>query len=240
MVYRRRRQGKRPFRKPRAKKPGLRGVRKEIALLKKRMEVATEKTQYQVTESIDVTSPFTARNLCNYNSWVQMFPTTAHGTDKHEMYHRYLIIDNHISLENPLGPDERSNTNFTYFIISRKKAFATATDTGNTLAMTNAIDYANNAGLTYMNLHRWNVHYVKRFSLTQAENTAGDSSVIMKRFQARVKVNRKVVNTDGPWSVLQNSGDSTDTFYAVLFNDNSTLDLESPRWTFQCLHSVEH
>lgn len=221
------------------KKSTVSRLARDIAVLKKKTATVTSRDQYWTYEGIDVASPYVVKNLCNYSSWSKLWPST--GTDiatvRNEMYHRYIMLDNNVTLDN--ANNEEGEIQFTYMIISRKDAAGSATDTGNSLSLTDGVDYALAQGKAYMNLKKWKVHFVKRFTLTGGDGSDLQPGASLRRFSCRIKVGAKIVNPDGSWTSLSNSPDPSDTYYAVLFNDNSSADLENPRWTAGVYHSVD-
>lgn len=228
---------KRPVRK--SKTTTLATLQKQVRLLQKKTKLVTQDVSYRVNEAIDVVSPYVVRNLTNYSSWAELFPSGLSTVEKNEAYIKHIHIDNLITLDNV--NNEEGTINFTYMVISRKDEAGTATDTVNSLSLTNNIDYSLVAGKSYMNLRKWKVHYVKRFTLTQMDadsSTQVDASQCQRRFAHKIKIGKKVVNPDGFWKSLENSPDPSDTYYAILFNDNSAADLESPRWDFNSIASV--
>lgn len=235
---------KRYARKMRSTKPknSLAALAKQVRTLQKKTALVTENDTFYVPDELDVVSPYVCANLCNYSNWTKMWPSagSAIQSTRSQMFHKSFAIDNLVTLDNI--NNEEGTIGFTYFIISRRDEAGTATDLVNSLTLTNNVDYRSLNGMAFMNLKKFKVHYCKRFTLTQMD-IAGDgqeSSNAQRRFTAKIKVGKKVRAPDGHWSSLTNSPDPSDTYYAVLFNDNSTADLENPRWTFNCLHQINN
>lgn len=217
----------------------IKSLAKAVRTLQAKTATVTERIQYGDEENIDCAQPYVIANLCNYNTWFKLWPST--GTDiaqsRNSMYHRYFSIDNNITLDNI--QDEEGEVMFTYFIVSRRDTAGTATDNTNNLTLSQNVDYAQHSGKSFMNLKKWKVHYVKRFTLSGGDGAELQSDHAFKRFKATIKVNAKVTNPDGQWQALSNSPDPSDTYYAVVFNDNVTLDGEAPKWSYFCIHSVD-
>lgn len=210
---------------------------RQVKLLQKKTALVTQDETFRINEAIDVVSPYVVRNITNYTGWASLFPS-GFTTEKNEAYIKNFYIDNLITLDNI--NNEEGTINFTYMVISRKDEAGTATDTVNSLLLTNNVDHSIVAGKAYMNLRKFKVHYVKRFTLTQMDTEATDAGLAQIRFSHKIRVGKKVVNPDGWWKSLENSPDPSDSYYVVLFNDNSAADLESPRWDFQCIANVNH
>lgn len=215
---------------------------RQVKSLQKKTKVITENDTYYVSTATDVAAPFAAWNLSNYTTWVKAWATATNtaGNLRSAMYHKSFYIDNLVTLDNI--NNEEGTVNFTYMIISRRDVAGTATDTYASLSLTANDDYLTGStnGFVYMNLKKWKVHAVRRFTLTQMDIDGADSSVCQKRFNIKVKVGKKIEAGDANWKTLENSPDPSDTYYAVLFNDNLSTDLESPRWSFTCMHNVSN
>lgn len=218
----------------------LQSLAKQVKTLQKKTKLITERDQYVTVDAMDTVSPYVVRNLCNYNAWTKLWTSTGTGIQgiRSSMYHRYLTIDNLVTLDNT--NNEEGTINFTYFIVSRRDTAGTATDTGTALSLTADVDYSNYNGRTFMNLKKYKVHFCKRFTLTGGDGADMQADNCQRRFTAHVKVGKKIVNPDGHWQTLSNSPDPSDTYYALLFNDNFIGDLEEPRWSFSCLHSIDN
>lgn len=219
-------------------------LKRQVNQLQKKTAIVMEKDVYQIAEAIDCGQPYVLRNLCNYSDWQRMWPSTSSAASaiRSKMYHRYISLDNLVTLDNT--NNEEGTVNFTYMIVSRKDAAGSATDSTNALTLTSGVDYivggGDAAGIAYMNLKKWKVHYVKRFTLTGGDLTDLQADQMQKRFKAYIKVKATVENPDGSWNTLTNSPDPSDTYYAILFNNNGTGDLESPRWSFNAIHGITH
>lgn len=213
---------------------------RQVRALQKKTAQVTERDTYQLNEAIDVGSTYVVRNLCNYDAWNKLWPSTTGSISdvRSSMYHRYFTLDNIISLDNT--NNEEGEVNFTYFIVSRKDESGSASDTTNNLGLGSSVDYTGTAGLVYMNPKKWKIHYVKRFTLTGGDGADMQADRAMIRFRSYIKVGKKVTNPDGSWKALTNSPDPSDTYYAILFNDNSTADLENPRWKFNAIHVIDN
>lgn len=242
MVYKRSKKSYSSRRKSSYRRPKttLRSLQKQVKTLQKKTKTITERDQYAIVEGIDVVGNYVARNLCNYSGWDKVWTSTGTAVDnvRSSMYHRRILIDNNVTLDNI--NNEEGEIRFTYFIVSRRDTASTATDTVNSLSLTDAVDYAFVNGMAMMNLKKWKVHYVKRFTLTGGDGADMQADQCKIRFQCYIKPNVRVTNPDGNWKALTNSPDPSDTFYALLFSDNSSVDLENPRWTMSVLHSIDH
>lgn len=227
---------KRTFRK----RSTIASLQKAVRTLQKKTQQVTENDIFEITEAIDNVSPYSARNLCNYSGWNKLWPSTATALEavRSKMYHKSFTIDNMITLDNV--NNEEGLINFTYFIVSRKDTAGTATDTVNALSLTSGVDYNTVDGKAFLNLKKWKIHFMRRFSLTGGDGADMQADLSQKRIVAKIRVGKKVENPDGGWRTMTNSPDPSDTYYALLFSNNSSADLENPRWTFNCIHSVNH
>lgn len=221
-------------------KKAIMSLSKQVKSLKKQISPSMENETYWNSHVTDVAEPYVAYNLCNYSSWTRAWPTTLAGVDRSrgQMYHKFFSLDNLVTLDNI--NNEEGTINFTYFVMSRRDEASTATDTGATLSLSAGVDYVQGPGngMVYLNLRKWKVHYCKRFTLTQMDIDGADASSCQKRFYTKIRVGKMIKAPDSSWKSLDNSPDPSDTYYAVLFNDNSTVDLENPLWKMTVVHSV--
>lgn len=221
----------------------MKSLARQVQLLQKKTKLVTENDTYVDNLGTDVVSPYVVHNLCNYSAWFKAWPSTSTAISavRNTMYHKSITLDNLVTLDNI--NNEEGTVNFTYFVISRRDEAGTATDMAAApLTLTANVDYVNpgSYGFVYMNLKKWRVHAVRRFTLTQMDAPDTDAGNAQRRFSLKIKVGKKISNPDASWKVLENSPDSSDTYYAVLFNDNSTADLENPRWSLSAIHSINN
>lgn len=232
--------GRKTFRKS-ARKPdtSLATLKKDIAVLKKKTQLVMTREQFRTSDETDVINPYAALILTNYSSWARLWPSTSTvpGTVKADMFHRYTIIDNHITLDNI--NNEEGEVVFTYFVFSTKDAGGVLPTSVGVPSLTNNVDYSLVQGQAYLNLNKFKILYMKRFTLTGGDGTDMQADRSSIRFSAKIKVMSKVTSVDGSWNNLAESPDPSDNIYHVLFNDNSSADLENPRWRWSALHSVD-
>lgn len=229
--------GRRPRVRPAA--ATVDSLAREVRLLKKKTRLVTQREQYRSSDATDVIAPYAALHLTDYTAWARLWPTTTQvpATVKSQMFHRYTIIDNLITLDNI--NNEEGLINFTYFVFSTRDAAGTLPTSLGVPSLTNNVDYSLVQGQAYLNLSKYKIHYMKRFTLTGGDGADMQADRSQIRFTARIKPMCKVVAVDQSWNALSGSPDPSDNLYHVLFNDNSSTDLENPRWQWTALHSVD-
>lgn len=232
--------GRKTFRKS-ARKPAttLATLKKDIAVLKKKTALVMTREQFRTSDETDVIAPYASLILTNYSSWARLWPSTSTvpATVKPDMFHRYTIIDNHVTHD--AINNEEQEVVYTYFIFKCRDAGGVLPTSLGVPSLTNNVDYSLVQGQAYLNLNKYKILYMKRFTLTGGDGADMQADRSSIRFSAKIKVMNKVSNTDGSWNQLTESPDPSDNIYHVLFNDNSSTDLENPRWRWSALHSVD-
>lgn len=215
---------------------------RQVKQLQKRTKLVTQDMTYRVADTYitEVVNPYIMRNLSNFSTWSTLFPSQGIDTGKNEMYWKTIHLDNLVTLDTGGTYLEKSTINFTYMVISRKDEAGTSTLVGssNTTELVNNVDYVSYGGKAFMNMRKFNVHYVKRFTLTSMDTDIIQVDQGQIRFSHKIRVGKKVVAGDGAWQDMTNSPDPSDTYYAVLFNDNIITDNQYPGWQMHALMNV--
>lgn len=227
----------------RSGKTTLAKLAKQVRTLTSRDRVQTVKVAYRnhdVVNGLGVASPYIGRLLTNYSQWATLWPTTnsaiSQVRDKARI--KSIMIDNLVTLDNSIYT-ERSTIDFTYFVFRLKDASgAMPTSSGNPTLVAD-VDYTTNNGKAYLNLQRFKILYVKRFTLTQAENANGDAAKIQARFTANIKLNTLAKAFDDNWKDMNEDPNESNNVYHVLFNSNSILDSQAPYWEYACIANTE-
>lgn len=230
-------------------KTTLAKIAKQVRLLTRRDKIQTIKVSYRTNDSISTESmnPYIGKLLTNYSGWTTLWPSTS--TAASNLYDKARIksihMDNLVTLDNGVNT-ERSSISFTYIVFRPRECAGpiptTTTALGTTLVptLTPDVDYTVYYGKAFMNLHKYKVLYIKRFTLTQAENANGDAARIQVRFKHKIKLNTVARSFDDNWKDMTEDLNETNNVYAVLFSDNSIVDGQVPRWEYSMLASVEH
>lgn len=176
-------------------------------------------------------------SLTRFSDFTSIFGTDGTDGQGQNAKINSFAIDNYISLENSTLT-ETATIQFTYFIVSLKpEATSLLGSNGLLNTLTSNTHYYTNGGLTMLNKRYFNIHYYKKFVLTNngqplTVSTAQSQYGSDIRFKAKIKCNKMVRNPAGDWKAMNFSPEVTDNYYALVFNDNNTGDLESPKWQY--------
>lgn len=198
----------------------------------------------QGTTQTNITSPFHAINLCNYNSMTPMFGSDANDDDNNKIVHKSFGIDGYISLENLINNEEDTIT-ITQFLVSLRDHIGPAFDpsSGN-LSLTNQLHYYSQDGLVMLNKKCFRIHKVIRRVLSNHGTALSAPSAQTQygtdyRFYMKWSPNASIQNPTGDWKVLNSALDPSKQYYLLTFNNNSILDGESPAFTYNIVHTMK-
>lgn len=198
----------------------------------------------QAESGVVISQPYNAFNLCNYSNFNPIFGSDSDDDNNAKIVHQSFGLDGYLSLENSYN-NEESTITFTMFLVSLKddigSLFAPATGV---LALTQGEQYYSNNGLVMLNKKVFNIHKVMRRTLTNFNSplgTAGAKSMggADCRFYIKHSPRATITNHKGDWKVLQSAQDPSKQYYFLIFNDNSTLDGESPAFTYTQIHTMK-
>lgn len=214
---------------------------KNLQLQNKKKKIILNYTQ---TYNQGVSSDYTVFYLSKISSWNPTFGTSSDDGTANSMIHKSMGIDMYLSLENTTN--EPDTTGFTMFLVSLKDdAQAGCFDpaSGN-LAMLPGQHYVTINGLTLLNKKVFNIHAIRRKVLTNHGTALSGPSAQTQsgtdyRHYFKLRVNKKIVSPIGNWSALSCPADPSKNYFLIVFNDNSTLDLQNPKVTMNIVHSVE-
>lgn len=225
----------------------VKNLNKKVSAIQNLVTVKKNTVFYGIQNNQSVSGDYNQYGLTRLSDFQTIFGTDATDGQGRNCRIRTVTIDNYVSLQNVGGvlSNETATVGFTYFVVSLKpEATSLLGSTGLLNTLTNNTHYYSQTGRAMLNPRYFNIHAVKRFTLTNngmALNlSTGQSQYgIDKRFKVRVKVNKHVQNPAGDWKAMGFSPDVRDNYYALLFNDNSALDLESPSWQYNTVISCE-
>lgn len=227
--------------KPRDLSRAVSALSSKINKISRKVTVKDARCYYGISGNQNVgalVSPsYNYLSLTRFSDFQTIFGTDGTDGQGQQAKIHSFAIDNYISLENS-SLTETSTIQFTYFIVSLKpEASSLLGSTGLLNTLTSGTHYFTNGGLTMVNKRFFNIHYYKKFVLTNNSQPLNLSTAQSQygtdiRFKAKVKVNRFVRNPAGDWKGLNFSPEVGDNYYALVFNDNNTSDLESPKWQY--------
>lgn len=243
------------------KKPTASNQKGQIYTLAKKVDYISRSlkstrvySQYKLQISSTVSGDYVCLPLIQPTNWQDIFNMPDVLENKPTAWIKSIGIDSYLSIYT----EKDSRMDFTIFIVSVKngpgrKLF---NDAGDTLgALLPNVHYTKNsadtsAGVSYsgqvmMNKSIFNIHYVKRCSISNRPSPALDSSAqgkattlssTFKRFYTKLtKLNKPLMNKDGGggWKAGLDVQDVPrgSRYYMLCFNNNSVLDAESPLWS---------
>lgn len=193
----------------------------------------------QTWASQGVSSTYTAFHLNDFSSWGRIFGTTSNDDAENGVIWKSSGIDMKFTTGN-----EPANVNFTVMLLQCKDTAKSLIGSTGALTLTNGDTHYTQSGLTMVNKRFFNILKIRRFSLGNNGQVASTSTAQTqfgtdRRFYMKISPNKKIVNPTGDWKNLTQSPDSSGNYYLVVFNDNSSLDLESPDLTMNVVHTVQ-
>jgi len=218
---------------------------KEIKKLKTKNKAEHQYQNYLQNESrATVTNPFFALNLCDFSSMAPIFGADGDDDNNYKMVHSSFGLDGHLSLENSYN-NEESTIGFTMFLVSLTDDIGDAFNpsTG-ALSLSSGQHYFQQNGICMLNKKCFKIHKVMRKILTNYNTALGTAAAQTQsgtdyRFYIKHSPRSTITNVKGDWKALRSSQDPSKQRYLLIFNDDSTLDGESPAFTYNVVHTVK-
>lgn len=179
-----------------------------------------------------------------YQGMTPIFGVSADDLEANKIIHKSVGMDIHVTLENFLN-NEENTIGFTAFLVSLKDDIGSAFNPGTgALTLTANQTHYSVQGMTLLNKKMFNIHKVKRFTLTnfnQNLNIAGAQSQFGadRRFYWRQRINKTITNPIGNWKNLSSGNDPSKTYYVLVFNNNTDADFENPQITISAIHTFK-
>lgn len=227
------------------KSSGLQSLAKAVAGLQRKVRGQHQFLSYvQGATQSNLSTPFNAINLCDFSAMTGMFGSSADDETDNKIIHQSFGIDGYVSLENLLNNEEDSVT-ITMFLVSLKDQIGGAFNpsTG-ALTLSNTVHYYSQDGLTMLNKRIFNIHKVKRRVITNhgtalAQPSAQTQGGTDFRFYWKWSPRSTILNPTGDWKSLASGLDPSKSYYLLIFNNNSVVDLESPCITYNIVHTMK-
>lgn len=225
------------------KTTGLQAVAKQVRHLTRQFGVQKEYLNYSQTFSEGVISDVSIFHLSNFSGWARIFGTAADDDTENKMIHKSCGMDMYLTLENTVN--EPDTVEFTCFLVSLKdnigQNFNPATGG---LSLVNNFHYAKSGGLVMLNKKVFNVHKAKRMVLTNHGSSLSNPSAQTqygtdRRWYWKQRVGKTILNPYGNWKDLVAAPDPSKNYYILIFNDNSSLDLQNPNFQLKVVHTVQ-
>jgi len=218
---------------------------KEIKKLKAKDKAQHQYQNYHIGETgVVISSNFNQFNLCNYNLMAPVFGADADDDNNYKAVHQSFGMDCYLSLENSYN-NEENTIGFTIFHVSLNDDIGSAFNpTTGVLSLTAGEHYVIVNGMTMLNKKCFNIHKIIRKTLTNFNaslSVAGAKSQGGADFRFYIKHSPRttITNIKGDWKALQSAQDPSKQHYLLIFNDNSTLDGESPAFQYNQVHTIK-
>jgi len=230
----------------RSKNPSNKQLVKAVKALEYKVNQKQVFLNYQQSFSTGVTADCTVFKLSNFSNWSAIFGSDANDGNGNAIIHKGFGLDMYLSLENTLN--EPDTTMFTIFLVSLKDEYNSNSNNFNNvtgdITIAPGFHYAVNGGLVMLNKKVFNIHAIKRRVLTNhgtaltapSAQTQGGTDF---RCYIKHRVNKKIVAPYGDWKSLACPGDPSKNYFLMVFNDNSSLDLQNPLMKINVVHTVE-
>lgn len=239
-----------PRRKPskisslaKGKRTPIATLAKSVKSIQRRMKKDHIYLNYGVTYNQSVSGDVTVFPLSLVNGWNQIFGTTANDGTFNKIQHTSFGMDMYLSLENTIN--EPDTIGFTLFLVSLKddigQNFNPATGV---LGLAPNFHYTTVGGMVLLNKKVFNIHKVKRCTLTNHGTALSAPSAQSQggtdwRGYWKCSVRKSIVNPYGDWRALPCPPDPSTNYYLLAFNDDSSLDLQSPNIKINVVHTVK-
>jgi len=197
----------------------------------------------QISE-LNVSAPLSYVNLSDFSGMISTFGTSANDNVDNRIIHKSFGMDCRVSLENQIN-NEESTIGFTAYLVSLKDEVGNIYNnlTGG-LTLTLGATHEFIQGMVLLNKKVFNIHKTKRFTLTNYNQALISPAAQSQygtdiRWYWRLPVNKTIINPRGDWKQLGCALDPSKQYYMLLFNDNSTADLESPAFSYVAVHTFK-
>lgn len=240
VTYRKRRGGAlNRLTKPR-RKTAVQQLAKQVLTLRNNLKRDTEYLNYGQTWNLtNLSLPFAAFHLNSFTNWANIFGTTASDNTNNAAIWKSSGLDLYFSTGN-----ENALTTFTVFLLHARDEAANLISSTGSLSMSSGDAYYAIGSQTMINKKYFKILNVKRFQLGNNGQPASTSTAqlqygIERRMYMKFRPNKKITNPGGDWKDLGRSLDPSGNYYLVVFNDNSSADLEYPTLSITAVHTVQ-
>lgn len=258
VFYRRKRMfRRRPYVKKsvRASGANMYRLQKQVKSLVKKEKLNHQYLNFNQYGSGGAIIPYNYYNLSDFNSMsaFPIFGTGGNDLEGNQIKHLSMGMHIECNLENIGGVSEEGTIQFSCFIVSLKDEANNGVlfnaNTGQ-LLLNPGTDYVYNlvgggaGGMVMLNKKKFNIHKRKYFTLSNHETALSSPSAQTQygtnhRWYWKQRVNKVIRNPAGDWSALHSALDPSKNYYLLIFNDNATIDLESPQIQYNIVHTFQ-
>lgn len=227
----------------RGKATSIKTLAKAVSRIQRKMRSNCEYLNYRVVDSPTISADYTVVPLSNYSAWADIFGTASNDDTANRMIHKSFGMDCYLTLENTVN--EPDSTQFTIFLVTLKDNIGSAyAPASSSLSLLANVHYSISGGMVLLNKKCFTIHKIIRKVLTNhgtslANPSAQTQSGTDYRFYVKHRANHLVTNPTGDWKSMGGSPDPSKAMYMLIFNDNSSLDLQNPKFTYNVVHTVQ-
>lgn len=221
----------------------VQALAKSVRTIQRKMKGEAEYLNYSQNGTQSLTADYNFFCLTSPANWTQVFGSSSDDGKENSAQHLSAGMDLRVSLENTIN--EPDTTGFTCFLVSLKDVIGSAFNpsTGGLNLLANQ-HYTIREGMVLLNKKCFNIHKMKRFTLTNYGQSLSQSAAQSQygtdhRWYWKIRFGQKLINPLGNWGDLQTGIDPSKTYYVITFNDNSPGDLQNPRLAFNVVHTVK-
>lgn len=193
-------------------------------------------TQFQITASNTLALPYVVWGIGEVTSWTRRFGPIPSG----QAMLRKIEVDMQVQINS-----EPSGITYSMFLVSLKETTSAQLIANVTASLSGLIENTHytlgpatngGRGQAYLNPAFFKIHKTRRFQLSGLKyDTAGgearNQEGTVKRFAWTIPFKRRLVSGRGSWDEDVSSLPNSARLYVLIFNDNSTVDGESPFFT---------
>lgn len=225
------------------KQSSVQALAKAVSRIQRSMRTQCEYLNYSQSDVFNVVGDCSVVNMCDYYTMQDCFGSSSNDAAQNKIIHKSMGIDCYLSLENTLN--EPDTTQFTIFLVSLKDTIgSTFAANSGALALSSGSHYVVRGGLVLLNKKIFKIHKTKRVVLTNhgtslAAPSAQTQGGTDARFYWKLRANNQIQNPTGDWKSLRSAQDPSKQIYMLIFSDNSSADLQSPKFQFQAVHTLQ-
>lgn len=217
----------------------------QVSSLRRRQFKKARWSQYSMQSNQSVGS-YSVFDYSDPSSWSNVFEDPTNAGEQGSVQLKSLYIDNIVDI----GSEGSGVIDFSYFLVTLRASSGKKLldDCGQDLSgLVDGVHYKSlSESLVHLNKAYFDIKYAKRFSLSN--QTAGTSAQVtqttnlfdtMRRFTCRIMRNCKIKNASGNWII---NGDDVPVYgkcYAIVFSNNSAVDMEFPSWRTNAIQNVK-
>lgn len=216
---------------------------KAVSRIQRTLRTQPEYLNYSQSDVFNVAGDCSVVNMCNYYTMQDCFGSSANDAANNKIIHKSMGIDCYLALENTLN--EPDTTQFTIFLVSLRDSIgSTFVPSSGALSLSSGLHYVIRGGLVLVNKKIFKIHKTKRVVLTNHGTSLANPSAQSQggtdaRFYWKLQANNTIINPTGDWKSMSSAQDPSKQVYMLIFNDNVTADLQSPKFQFNAVHTFK-